>query len=295
MKITSCPVCSGNSFKFVSCHDTLSVEKCQSCGFLLRRNVDTSGIPADAADPIAYCGWAIDSVEGKALDSSIQKIRELTFDDRLDHIEKYIKAGKVLDIGCATGFFLKREKERGWQTFGVEISKTAGKKAQEIAGGPVFIGTLENAGFSESFFDVITMFDVVEHAIDLDSLLTHVRKLLKPQGMIFITTPNIESLTARLMGSYWPHYNIGHVYYFSPETLTRLLKKYDLTVKYITPAKKVLNLEYFHNSFKLFKNRMLGFISSIAVWVLPNKILKKHFTVSVGEMLVAGYNGATKE
>ena len=86
-----------------------------------------------------------------------------SFTSRLAWIEKFKRNGRILDIGCASGGFLRMAKDRGWEAFGVEVSKTAAEIAREKYGLPVSTGKLDEAGFDNEFFDVVTVNDVLEH------------------------------------------------------------------------------------------------------------------------------------
>lgn len=152
--------------------------------------------------------------------------RLLTFEKGLDLIEKYApKKGKILDVGAAAGFFLKVAKENNWETFGVEPNRWMcdyGNKNFDVR---IKQGTLKEAAFPDNYFDVITFWDVLEHASDPKSELIEAHRILKHGGLLVVNFPNIGSLLARLFGRRWWFLLSVHLYYFSPETLTKLLTK----------------------------------------------------------------------
>jgi SAM-dependent methyltransferase len=134
--------------------------------------------------------------------------------------------GRVLDVGCAAGYFLKTMHEIGWQTVGVELSRQMASYAREELGLPdVRAGSLESQDLPEQSFDVITFWDVIEHLEDPRPSLARAARLLKPDGIAVIETQNVESRFAKLMGKRWQHYKYEeHLYHFSPRTLPRLLE-----------------------------------------------------------------------
>jgi len=141
------------------------------------------------------------------------------------------RSGRLLDVGCATGFFLA-EARRHYDVQGVEISEYSSRIAREHFGLDVFTGTLQDAGFADETFDVITMWDVIEHLADPKAELQHVAGLLKPGGSVVITTGDAGSRYARRAGPRWhllePPW---HLYYFSRTTLATMAASSKLRVR----------------------------------------------------------------
>ena len=149
-----------------------------------------------------------------------------TFRLRSKIIDRYkTSTGRILDIGCAAGFFLKVMEGKGWETTGVEISALMADFARtELKLNNVFLGTLEDQQFEAESFDVITLWDVIEHLEDPRSVLAKTKLLLKNDGIMVLETQNVESVFARLMGRRWHHYKFEeHLWHFSPKTLSALL------------------------------------------------------------------------
>lgn len=149
-----------------------------------------------------------------------------TFHLRSKVIDHYKPSpGRVLDIGCAAGFFLKVMEAKGWETTGVELSAFMANYARtELKLNNVFTGTLEEQPFDAESFDVITLWDVIEHLEDPRAVLATAKRLLKNDGILVLETQNVESVFARLMGRRWHHYKFEeHLWHFSPTTLSALL------------------------------------------------------------------------
>lgn len=129
---------------------------------------------------------------------------------------------RLLDVGCSSGAFLMAARRMGIDGEGVEISPQAARTARD-AGFRVFTGMLEDAGFPDAAFDVITLIELVEHLRDPRSLLAECRRILRPGGILMATTPNGESWTARAMGTRWEVFSLramgGHVSFFNARSL----------------------------------------------------------------------------
>jgi 2-polyprenyl-3-methyl-5-hydroxy-6-metoxy-1,4-benzoquinol methylase len=133
--------------------------------------------------------------------------------------------GAVLDVGCAAGFFLSVMAELGWETTGVELSAPMVRYAtDELALPDIRRGDLLSLELPPEHYDVVTLWDVVEH---LEHPVAHLRaaaRALKPDGLLLIETQNVASLFARILGRKWQHYkHAEHLYHFDPRSLPRLL------------------------------------------------------------------------
>ncbi|MEO0084859.1 MAG: class I SAM-dependent methyltransferase [candidate division WOR-3 bacterium] len=150
---------------------------------------------------------------------------------RLRLIGHFKTKGKLLDIGCGYGVFLQVAKQKGWEVFGVELSQSAVKYCQTVYNLNIFNGEIEDSNFPDQFFDVITGWDILEHIPDPPPFLKAIRRLIKKDGILALSLPNIESLVAKFSGSkWWTLLPEEHLWHFSPETLTRLLheQKYEI-------------------------------------------------------------------
>ncbi len=131
----------------------------------------------------------------------------------------------VLDVGCAAGFFLEVAREEGWEAQGVELSAFAAEYARSRLGLQVFTGTLAEAGLPSGSFDLITFWDVIEHLADPLAVLREARRVLRPGGLVVLSTGDISGATALVYGRRWrllaPP---GHLFYFSRRTLFALLR-----------------------------------------------------------------------
>jgi len=133
--------------------------------------------------------------------------------------------GTLLDVGCGTGNFLAQMRAQGaWTVYGLDTNQKAVEYAKRRFQLQVFHGVLEDASYPPASFDVVTLWNVLEHLHDPIKTLQEVRRVLCSDGVLILSIPNGESLDARLFGPHW----IGldpprHLYTFARKTLETLL------------------------------------------------------------------------
>lgn len=174
--------------------------------------------------------------------------RRRTFRNDLARIARRLPQGaravSLLDIGCATGLFLLEAAQKGWSVAGVDVSPWAIGCARERGIQTLHEGTVFSLAALPSSFDVITLLDTIEHDQDPAALLDRVRALLKPQGLLYLTTPDIGGITARLFGSRWWGINPLHLTYFSRAPMKRLLERHGFSMLSIRSYRRTFTLGY---------------------------------------------------
>ncbi|MGC8787731.1 MAG: methyltransferase domain-containing protein, partial [Anaerolineae bacterium] len=113
---------------------------------------------------------------------------KITFAKRLRTIERFANKGRLLDVGCATGFFLDLARAKGWEVVGSEVSEFAARYAREKLGLEVRLGALKELHFEAEAFDVVTMWDVIEHVADPMGDLLEVWRILRADGLLSLIT-----------------------------------------------------------------------------------------------------------
>lgn len=135
---------------------------------------------------------------------------------------------QLLDVGCSSGAFLMTARKMGFDVQGVEASARASETAR-LAGLKVFTGVLESARFPDASFDAATLIELIEHLRDPRVLLTECRRILKPGGVLLISTPNAASWTARVMGRRWHGFSLsvmgGHISFFNARSIVVIAQR----------------------------------------------------------------------
>lgn len=158
--------------------------------------------------------------------------------------------GKVLDFGSGPGLFLSEAKNKGWEVFGSESSEWARQYAEEKYG-IILKHDTETEEFTDNFFDVITLFDVIEHLPVPIETINFLTKKLKPGGMLVLTTPRFDSFVRKIMGVGWHFMFPAHLLYFSKDSISAILQKSGYEKIYF-------KLHTFHFSLRYILKRIAG-------------------------------------
>jgi SAM-dependent methyltransferase len=138
------------------------------------------------------------------------------------------RPGAALDVGCGSGFYLAMLRDMGWTVTGIDASAEAARHARTLNGLDVRVGCAEVTlpELADESFDLVTLWHVLEHLYDPARVLAHIRRLLKPGGLLMLEVPNFSSVCSRLFQSYWaPLESPRHLFQFTPKTLKALLQK----------------------------------------------------------------------
>lgn len=187
------------------------VVRCLGCGLVF-----TNPRPTAAALARGYAETADDAYLAESSSRSINAHISL------NTIKTLAPSGRLLELGCSVGYFLNAARS-DFDVEGVEPSAWAREHAQRRFGLRLH-ASLEQAGFEPGSFDVVAMIDVIEHLPDPKASLEQAARLLKPGGILYLVTPDIGSLSAAVLRSYWWGLRPAHIYYFDGRTLGSLLQ-----------------------------------------------------------------------
>jgi len=148
-----------------------------------------------------------------------------TFAESLELVRRYRRSGRLLDVGCHVGTFLTLAEAAGFEVAGVEPSRWASEIARERIAGSVHCGAVEDAPLPEGGYDVITLWDVIEHLPDPALDVRAIHAALRPGGVFAVSTMDVDALFARVAGRRWPWYMQMHLVYFSRRTLCEMLRR----------------------------------------------------------------------
>jgi 2-polyprenyl-3-methyl-5-hydroxy-6-metoxy-1,4-benzoquinol methylase len=227
-KDVDCGLCGGRERAVRFREGRFSIVTCTRCGvtYVTPRLADASLI-ASVYDE-GYWRSAAAKDRGYTDYRADEALYLRTFRRRLAIVRRHAqRPGRVLDVGCAAGYFLRVMQEEGWDVTGVEPSDAIRARAEELLGRErVRGGRLEDARFPTGSFDLVTMWDVIEHLPDPAAVLAEARRVLAPGGRLVLETQNVTSLAARLLGRRWQHYkHAEHLYHFDPRTIAAALER----------------------------------------------------------------------
>ena len=136
------------------------------------------------------------------------------------------KKGRLLDVGCFYGVLLTDARKWGWEVEGVEPSRWAREKAREQFDLEIRYPSLQAAAFPDGSFDVVTAVDVLEHYLHPKEELGETVRILTRGGLLYLSTPDVDSLAARLLRRRWWGYRPEHLFYFSRRSLWSFLASF---------------------------------------------------------------------
>lgn len=234
-----CPICSSPA-RHLYKKTGFNIAQCLNCKTIFIENppIDTSYI----YDKSYFFGGERGGGYG-SYDEEKEAMRA-TFEKCLDFILKYQTSGALFDVGAATGYFLALARNRGFNVSGIDISAAAVHEARK-KGIEVKKGTLETVPHCPNSFDVITMFDVLEHVSLPDSLLRSAADLLKRGGILMGCTPDSMSVYARYMGKHWHMlFPPEHLVLLNDKSLRLLLNQQGFEVIWTGRIMKRFSLSY---------------------------------------------------
>lgn len=214
-----CPLCGAPSAGVLFHNDQYSLEDCRQCEIAYVS-------PMPEASQLALLYREHDHVtyeESRREESRADARRALAL------IRQHRRGGRLLDVGCSGGVLLQEAQRQGWDVMGLEPSTSGVNAARQSLGSRVVQGTVEEFRPDEPF-DVVTMTHVIEHLCAPLAAMRRVHDLLRPGGLVFLSTPNRASLRARLSGGEaWAQGfdsdGTLHTYSFSPRGLRCLLER----------------------------------------------------------------------
>ena len=202
--------------------DDWDIVQCDRCGL-----VYTNPRP-DAAALDAYYSFTAEWDYQFVQEWFIQNadLQRATWQRFLRVMHRHAPAGRLLDVGCGAGTFLVQAQQAGYDVYGQEVSPYFVQYCREEHKLPIYEGELNALALQEGSFDVTAAFDVIEHHPHPEQMLQQMHRLLKPGGLIVISTHDIGNFYARLYGAKWRYLNpVGHLTYFTRQTLREMLRQ----------------------------------------------------------------------
>lgn len=264
--------------RFHGAHDVYRLVRCSSCSLVW---LDNAPKPEDMCQ---HYGPDYDRKIAAAGESSPERWR-----DRRETLGLYKQGGAILDLGCSSGSFLETLKGGKWDLYGIEMSTDSADRAQARCGAKVFVGDILDAPFKPASFDAITCFHVFEHLYQPREVLNKVFEWLKPGGIFYALTPNIDSGGARVFKSYWYALELPrHLHLFSPKSLSRLAASVGLEEVSLTTHREVF-IEYSTRYIVDDVLKKVGIprppLSKSKATSFPRKVVRKMYRLTVQPVL----------
>lgn len=180
-----------------------------------------------------------------AVEADERPWRELTARERLDDLKRFVTNGRFLEIGCSTGEMLI-EASSSFTATGVEADEMNSRLCHARAL-DVFAGTLRDARFPDEHFDAAVMYHVIEHVPSPREELRELHRVIKPGGWLVLETPNIATMWFRLLGARWRQIIPDHIFFFTPQTITRLCEEGGFEARELRSVGKLMSVRLFIN------------------------------------------------
>ena len=211
--------------------------------------------------------------------------KERGFERRVRRINRLMpRRGRLLDVGSGLGYFLKVAQLDGWDVTGLEPQESAAKHCRDCLGIDVRVGMLQDQNFLHESFDVVTLWDVLEHVHNPIDFLCQCIELVAPGGLLVIAIPNASGWPARLFRGQWRYVMFTHLNYFTTDFIRELL------------ANRGLRVERTHHTIKVH-----SLVQGVSSW-FPFEIdteqlirLGRSNSVERGRPEMKGRNGRFKE
>jgi 2-polyprenyl-3-methyl-5-hydroxy-6-metoxy-1,4-benzoquinol methylase len=161
---------------------------------------------------------------GRSQQEIFRDVNRIRYQELLGRFESIVAGRSILDVGCGQGQFVHTARDRGWNPLGIDLSASAIELGLSF-GLPVRQLDFFSPDLAPGSFDVITMFELIEHVPRPGRFVARAEELLRPGGLLYLTTPNFGCIDRRLLGSEWRAISREHLSYFTPKSLGRLVER----------------------------------------------------------------------
>ena len=230
--VRNCPTCDSSNFTLELQKDHMDIVQCSNCSL-----VYTNPIFDDEHYKSTYSSEDYQKIV-KDLGEESHNYRVRRFGkERVDILSNFLDHKdeiRYLDVGCSTGFVVEAAKDAGWIAKGIDLNPSAidfGKSR----GLDLTNASLDETSFEKESFDVISLFDVLEHLTNPKEIINQAQSYLADEGLLFIYVPNWDSASRMIMNEdahfIWPTH---HLNYYTPNTLRDFLERQDFIVEFVS-------------------------------------------------------------
>lgn len=242
----ACKVCAGRDFRVLGARGgeahrsgagaKTRIVKCRACGLIFPNPMPyPSGADTRYTNVSGYFEdvMAVEDEGQRQLGDKLAREAERRLGRR----------GRFLDVGCGRGEVVRAAQERGWQAEGCDLSAEFVRYAREVNGVEAHAATLEQMRYPDASFDAVTLVEVIEHLYEPAATARELSRVVRPGGLVYLSTPNEESIYQSLGNLYYkargrdwvvnlcPTWNLYHVHGFSPRSLRYLLERSDFEIE----------------------------------------------------------------
>ena len=228
--------------------DGFQILRCPGCGLLFRADPPDPGELTELyGDAYFEAAEADGRLQGEGYPDYLEdeELHRRNALRRLELLERNVERGRLLDVGCAAGFFVDEARRRGWVALGVELAPSMAAYAREELGVDVIEARFDRAEIPGGGFDAVTMWDYIEHTLDPVADLRRAHDLLRPGGVVMVSTGDAGSIVARVSGRRWhlltPRH---HNFFFDRQTLGHALTEAGLRVRHQSTVASRYSVHY---------------------------------------------------
>ena len=282
-----CLICGGKKIYYTFSIEKYRVEECTDCR-IMRLNPQPTN---EKLAGIYNENYFLTGYNKKNDFSHVSQLKSSTANHYLDLVQAYTAApltGHLLEVGCGHGDFLVQAAKRGLAVTGVEFAPQSAEIATKNLNnkGRVICGEITQLLPSNIQFDYIVFADVIEHIRDPRKFLQHAYSLLKKNGVTVVIVPTTDSFLARLLKNKWMEFKPEHLWYFSTNTLRRLLYSEGFGQTKVMSVKKCLSIDYIAEHFNRYPVQSFIWLLQFARRLFPRFIRKYPIHVHTGSLMM---------
>ena len=267
--------------------DGYPIVRCRQCSLLFRRDLPSPDeIAALYATDYFTSSGTLPKGEGYLDYTADEELHRRNARQRLALLEEFVASGALLDVGCAAGFFLDEAAQAGWAVAGVELAPSMAAVARDRLGLNVVEAPFGVADFADESFDCVTMWDYVEHSLDPIGDLRRAHDLLRPGGVLALSTGDAGSPIARISGRRWhlltPRH---HNFFFTRATLERAFTEAGLRLRTMTTLASRYSFAYLAHKLQTMSG--LPFLDRVALALRESTVGQVSVPVNLFDIVVA--------